>query len=92
MPAVSGEIGQEWEARQASGKSTEDLKALVEEIVPFNMKNSGEPDACDLLMEVDLLPSVVEHVTETNFSRICLYLTVSSRPASAISMPLVTHS
>ena len=53
--AVSGEIGQEWEIRRADGKPTDDLKALVEEIVPFNMKNNGEPDACDLLMEVKAL-------------------------------------
>eukprot|EP00281_Chroomonas_sp_CCMP1168_P026072 CAMPEP_0206230098 /NCGR_PEP_ID=MMETSP0047_2-20121206/10060_1 /ASSEMBLY_ACC=CAM_ASM_000192 /TAXON_ID=195065 /ORGANISM="Chroomonas mesostigmatica_cf, Strain CCMP1168" /LENGTH=915 /DNA_ID=CAMNT_0053653463 /DNA_START=69 /DNA_END=2816 /DNA_ORIENTATION=- len=72
---LSGEIGQEWEARTAAGKGTDDLKALVEEIVPFNMKNNGEPDACDLLMEVDMLPSILEHATETNFSRLCLYLT-----------------
>ncbi len=51
---VSGEIGQEWEARRADGKPTDDLRALVEEIVPFNMKNNGEPDACDLLMEVGI--------------------------------------
>jgi hypothetical protein len=53
MCTVSGEIGQEWDVRRADGKTTDDLKALVEEIVPFNMKNNGEPDACDLLMEVN---------------------------------------
>ncbi len=49
---MSGEIGQEWDTRRADEKTTDDLKALVEEIVPFNMKNNGEPDACDLLMVV----------------------------------------
>jgi hypothetical protein len=39
-------------------KDTADLKALVDEIVPFNVKHGSEPEACDLLMEVDLLPQV----------------------------------
>eukprot|EP00961_Rhodomonas_salina_P101901 1370865-Rhodomonas_salina.1 len=56
---LSGEIGVEWGVRKAAEKSTDDLKALVDEIVPFNMKHSSEPEACDLLMEVDLLPEVL---------------------------------
>lgn len=72
---LSGEIGVEWGVRKAAEKSTDDLKALVDEIVPFNMKHSSEPEACDLLMEVDLLPEILEHANENNFSRIALYLT-----------------
>ena len=53
-----GEIGHEWQARKKDGKDTADLKALVDEIVPFNVQNGSEPEACDLLMEVDLLPQV----------------------------------
>lgn len=53
-----GEIGHEWQARKKDGKDTADLKELVDEIVPFNVQNGSEPEACDLLMEVDLLPQV----------------------------------
>ena len=55
---LAGEIGHEWAERKKDGKDTSDLKALVDEIVPFNVKHGSEPEACDLLMEVDLLPQV----------------------------------
>jgi hypothetical protein len=55
---LAGEIGHEWAARKKASKDTADLKALVDEIVPFNVKHGSEPEACDLLMEVDLLPQV----------------------------------
>ncbi len=56
---LAGEIGHEWAERKKDGKDTADLKAIVDEIVPFNVKHGSEPEACDLLMEVDLLPEVV---------------------------------
>jgi hypothetical protein len=31
---------------------------LVRDIVPYHMKHNAEPEACDLLMEVDLLPEI----------------------------------
>ena len=55
---LSGEIGQEWAVRKSEDKSTDDLKALVDEIVPFNMKHNSEPEACDLLMEVEMIEQV----------------------------------
>lgn len=72
---LSGEIGQEWDIRRTAGTDTSDLKVLVEEIVPFNMKHNSEPDACDLLMEVDMIERILEHITESNFPRVALYLT-----------------
>eukprot|EP00960_Hanusia_phi_P025651 745798-Hanusia_phi.AAC.5 len=78
---LAGEIGHEWTHRKTTDQSTDDLRELVEEIVPFNIKHGSEPEACDLLMEVDLLPrvdsclAVLEHVAENNYSRIALYLT-----------------
>ena len=57
---LAGEIGHEWAARKKEGKDCSDLKALVDEIVPFKVKHGSEPEACDLLMEVDLLPQVTE--------------------------------
>jgi len=72
---LSGEIGHEWQARKKDGKDIADLKALVDEIVPFNVKHGSEPEACDLLMEVDLLPQIMEHINDSNYARIALYLT-----------------
>lgn len=64
---LSGEIGKEWEERKKGHKDTTDLKALVDEIVPFNVKHGSEPEACDLLMEVELLPEV------SNLRRYCVH-------------------
>ncbi len=71
---LAGEIGKEWDHRTEAGQGTDDLKALVEEIVPFNIKHNSEPEACDLLMEVDLLPDILQHVNENNYNRVALYL------------------
>eukprot|EP01102_Stenamoeba_stenopodia_P019910 TRINITY_DN7614_c0_g2_i2.p1 TRINITY_DN7614_c0_g2~~TRINITY_DN7614_c0_g2_i2.p1 ORF type:complete len:698 (-),score=106.83 TRINITY_DN7614_c0_g2_i2:73-2166(-) len=38
------------------------------------MTHNAEPDACDLLMEVERLPEIIAHVDDKNFSRVCLYL------------------
>ncbi len=71
---LAGEIGKEWDHRIEAGQGTDDLKALVEEIVPFNIKHNSEPEACDLLMEVELLPDILEYVNENNYNRVALYL------------------
>ncbi len=47
---------------------------LVETIVPFFMKNHEEPEAVDLLMEIESLESIVKFTNEANFERVGLYL------------------
>jgi 26S proteasome regulatory subunit N1 len=71
---LSGEIAQEYEVRQSEGKPVDDLLRLVDEIVPFDMAHNAEPEACDLLLEVDQLDKIVGYVEESNYSRVCLYL------------------
>ena len=52
----------------------EDLMGQVNEIVPFHMKHNAEPEAVDLLIEVERLEILSDHVTEANYARTCLYL------------------
>nr|XP_011464927.1 PREDICTED: 26S proteasome non-ATPase regulatory subunit 2 homolog A-like [Fragaria vesca subsp. vesca]XP_011464928.1 PREDICTED: 26S proteasome non-ATPase regulatory subunit 2 homolog A-like [Fragaria vesca subsp. vesca] len=47
---------------------------LVQQIVAFHTRHNAEPEAVDLLMEVEDLDLLVEHVGKTNFKRTCLYL------------------
>ena len=47
---------------------------LVKDIVPFHMSHNAEPEAVDLLIEVEKLEYLIDHVTENNYSRTCLYL------------------
>lgn len=55
--------------------SKEDLMVLVRKIVPFNMEHYAEPDAVDLLVEVEQLLLLKDFVSEHSHDRTCLYLT-----------------
>ena len=53
----------------------DDLLLIARELVPFNMQHNAEADACDLLMELERIGDIVEHVDKSNYARVCLYLT-----------------
>ncbi|KAJ8556144.1 hypothetical protein K7X08_022902 [Anisodus acutangulus] len=72
---LAGEIGQEYAKRQSEEAPIDDLMELVQQIVYFNMKHNAEPDAVDLLIEVEDLDLLVEHVDNSNCKRTCAYLT-----------------
>ncbi|XP_062007687.1 26S proteasome non-ATPase regulatory subunit 2 homolog A isoform X2 [Rosa rugosa] len=76
---LAGEIAQEYAKRQSDETPFDDLMELVQQIVAFHMRHNAEPEAVDLLMEVEDLDLLVEHVDKTNFKRTCLYLTSSAR-------------
>ncbi|CAK8577046.1 unnamed protein product [Lathyrus sativus] len=76
---LAGEIAQEYAKRQSEEAPIDDLMELVQQIVAFHMKHNAEPEAVDLLMEVEDLDMLIEHVDKTNFRRTCLYLTSSAR-------------
>ncbi len=52
----------------------DDILSLVEIIVPFNMHHNAEHEAIDLLMEVEQLERIIDHVDDTNVERVHLYL------------------
>ncbi|KAI7749085.1 hypothetical protein M8C21_015576 [Ambrosia artemisiifolia] len=76
---LAGEIAQEYSKRVNEEATVDDLIELVEQIVAFHMKHNAEPEAVDLLMEVEFLDLLVKHVDKTNYKRTCLYLTSSAR-------------
>ncbi|KAJ0428308.1 putative armadillo-like helical, 26S proteasome non-ATPase regulatory subunit RPN1 [Helianthus annuus] len=76
---LAGEIAQEYSKRVNEEANVDDLIELVEQIVAFHMKHNAEPEAVDLLMEVEFLDLLVKHVDKTNYKRTCLYLTSSAR-------------
>ncbi|XP_026447972.1 26S proteasome non-ATPase regulatory subunit 2 homolog A-like isoform X2 [Papaver somniferum] len=82
---LAGEISQEYAEKQDSEDlQMDELMELVQQIVAFHMKHNAEPEAVDLLMEVEDLDLLVEHVDATNYRRTCHYLTSS---ASYLSGP-----
>ncbi|CAI0385258.1 unnamed protein product, partial [Linum tenue] len=76
---LAGEIAQEYAKRQSEEAGIDDLMELVQQIVAFHMKHNAEPEAVDLLMEVEDLDLLIEHVDNTNFKRTCLYLTSAAK-------------
>jgi hypothetical protein len=61
--------------RDEAGAPCADLLALVAQIVPYHMTHNAEPEAVDLLLEVDRLDDLVPLVDDKNYARTCLYLT-----------------
>ncbi|KAJ6734148.1 26S PROTEASOME NON-ATPASE REGULATORY SUBUNIT [Salix purpurea] len=76
---LAGEIAQEYTKRQTEEAPIHDLIELVQQIVAFHMKHNAEPEAVDLLMEVEDLDILSKHVDKTNFKRTCLYLTSAAK-------------
>ncbi|KAL4202711.1 hypothetical protein AMTRI_Chr02g222470 [Amborella trichopoda] len=72
---LAGEISQEYTKRQIDEAPIDDLMELVQQIVSFHVKHNAEPEAVDLLMEVEDLDMLVDHIDSTNYVRTCLYLT-----------------
>jgi len=56
-----------------------DILTLVNKIVPYFMKSASESEACDLLIETEKLPKIVDYCDESNHTRVCLYLASVSK-------------
>ncbi|CAN8273556.1 unnamed protein product [Cochlearia groenlandica] len=76
---LAGEIAEEYTMRQGEEAPIEDLMDLVQQIVAFHMKHNAETEAVDLLMDVEDLDLLLEHVDSTNFRRTCNYLTSAAK-------------
>jgi len=68
------EVGDEFQERIEKGENVDDLTKLVFEIVPYFLSHNAEPDACDIMIEIEQIKKMDEFVDETNFRRVCLYL------------------
>ncbi|ESO00542.1 hypothetical protein HELRODRAFT_113093 [Helobdella robusta] len=74
---LSGEIVQQWqdcEDQADCNEKREVLKGLIHDIIPYLMQHNAEPEACDILMEVELLHLLEQYVDKAAFPRVCLYL------------------
>lgn len=77
--SLTGEISEEYNRRMVESDNAsemDDLLALVDDILPFQMQHNAEAEAIDLLLEVQQLKKLVEAnvVDERNYERVCLYL------------------
>ena len=74
MRSLAGGIGREYTKRVEEKKAADELMQLVDIIIPYFMKHNEEPEAVDLLMEVESLEKLIPLSNDTNFERVCLYL------------------
>jgi len=74
MRHLAGEISEEYRVRHEAEQPVDDLMHLVKQIVPYHMSHNAEPEAVDLLLEVEQLPIIEEYVDDKNYGRTCLYL------------------
>ena len=86
LRSLAGEIGREYQKyadkEEEASENLKHLDFLVNLIVPYNMEHHAEPEAVDLLMEIEQLPQIVQYTNEGNYERVCLYLLSCSSYAS----------
>jgi 26S proteasome regulatory subunit N1 len=71
---LSTEIGLEYNRRQETDESTDDLVELALEVAPFFLAHNAEADAVDLLLQLDIVPKLVGFVDKNSYKRVCLYI------------------
>ncbi|KAB7504021.1 26S proteasome non-ATPase regulatory subunit 2 [Armadillidium nasatum] len=74
---LSGEIASEYESLYEEDSKRQELIKEAHLIVPYQMEHNAEAEACDLLMEMELLNLLTEtdYVDADSYQRVCLYLT-----------------
>lgn len=71
---LSTEIALEYASRREAKAPVDDLYALVNRLVAFYVSHNAEPEACDLLLEVERIEAITDFLDAANFDRVCLYL------------------
>ncbi|KAJ3782807.1 armadillo-type protein [Lentinula aff. detonsa] len=87
---LAAELGEEFEYREVQEDGTpsesespkiellgtvEDLRSLAKECSTFLLSHNAEPDAVDLLQELEMIEAIVTLVDENTFDRVCQYMT-----------------
>ncbi|XP_037070345.1 LOW QUALITY PROTEIN: 26S proteasome non-ATPase regulatory subunit 2-like [Pollicipes pollicipes] len=78
---LAGDIASEWteptESAEEGGteQAREALVRLSAQLVAYLMEHNAEAEACDLLMEIERLDLLSQHVSKDTYQRVCLYLT-----------------
>jgi 26S proteasome regulatory subunit N1 len=72
--SLSGEVSSDYNERLKKDESTEELNFLIDIIAPFCVLHKEEPEAIDLLLEVEQLYKIIDLCNEENYQRICQYL------------------
>ncbi|KAF8886531.1 26S proteasome regulatory complex non-ATPase subcomplex Rpn1 subunit [Infundibulicybe gibba] len=66
--------GQEAEAQVKLPGTIEDLHSLAKQCAKFLLGHNAEPDAVDLLEELEIVDEIAELVDDNTFGRVCQYM------------------
>ncbi|KAI0635261.1 26S proteasome regulatory complex non-ATPase subcomplex Rpn1 subunit [Trametes polyzona] len=84
---LAAELGEEYNSREFDEEGVEkaseenkvpgtvdDLRALALECATFLLQHNAEPDAVDLLEELEIVDRIVDIVDENTYERVCQYM------------------
>lgn len=73
---LASEIGLSFNKRivDEPEKSNDDLLNLAQQLIPFLLSHNAEPDAVDLLSELDSISLLPEYVDELTWERVVAYV------------------
>lgn len=76
---LAGAIGEEWRERIGNKEPTDYLRGFVDQIVAYMLTHQDEATAVDLLVEMDCVGNIVNHVEPLNYRRIASYVSAMSK-------------
>lgn len=74
LRCLAGQIGQEFAKRMETEEPVDEINQLVDQIIPEFINHNEEPEAVDLLLEVERLGALIQFTNPNNFERVCNYL------------------
>jgi 26S proteasome regulatory complex component len=96
---LAAELGEEYTLREEAGfappteenvvplpGTIDDLRTLGKKCATFLLGHNAEPDAVDLLEELEIVDQIVELVDENTYNRVCQYMIRCVYP------PFITHT
>ena len=74
LRCLAGQIAKEYDTCVQADKSVDQINQLVDQIIPEFINHNEEPEAVDLLLEVERLTALKDFTNPNNFQRVCNYL------------------
>ena len=71
---LAAELGSEFESRKEKDEDISELHTLGLECAMFLLLHNAEPDAVDLLEELEIADKLIDLVDDNNYARVCQYM------------------
>eukprot|EP00656_Telonema_subtile_P019927 TRINITY_DN2111_c0_g1_i1.p1 TRINITY_DN2111_c0_g1~~TRINITY_DN2111_c0_g1_i1.p1 ORF type:complete len:921 (-),score=323.83 TRINITY_DN2111_c0_g1_i1:287-3049(-) len=71
---LCAEVSAEYAEFVEEEKETSHLMPIVDMVLPYLFQHNSEPEAVDLLMDVEDVEKLIAFADETNYKRLCIYL------------------